>query len=179
MIKLIPYSYLNEVCLLSLNADDKKYNVALTQAQLDLEDVLGAEFYEEIEDQYDNETLSDDNDALYENYIKDFLAWQSYLHYLKFANLDATPTGIREFNDENSTIASDIKMYSLEKNVQMMAQRYKHRMINFLKLEQSKDSTKYSLWEDNCREEMSFAITAIDKGSDALFQVNKAINTNE
>jgi hypothetical protein len=179
MIPLIPIAYLNEECFLSLNTDDKKYTMALKDAQMDLEDILGSEFFDQIESQYDGDTLSTDNDALYEDYIKEYLAWQTYFHYLKFANADPTPSGVREFNDENSSILSDVKMYSFEKNVREKAVRYKHRMINFLKLEQSKDSTKYSLWEDTCKEEYSFAITAIDKGSDAMVRVNKAIDTNE
>ena len=179
MIQLIPISYLNEECFLSENVDSKKYQMALKDSQMDLEDLLGPEFYEEIESQYDSETLSTDNDALYEGYIKDYLAWQTYFHYLKFANAEATPSGVREFNDENSSILTDVKMYSFEKNVREKATRYRHKLINFLKLEQSKDSTKYSLWTDNCKEEMSFAITAVDKSSDALFKVNKTIITNE
>jgi len=67
MINLIPLAYLNEVCFLSLNEDDKKYQIHLEEAQEDLSDLLGAEFYEEIETQYDAGTLTTDNDALYED----------------------------------------------------------------------------------------------------------------
>jgi hypothetical protein len=179
MISLIPQPYLNEACFLSLNVDNKKYSMVLKLAQEDLEDVLGVTFYAEIETQYNTQELTDDNDALYEDYIKDYLAWRTYFHFLKFANLDQTPTGIREFTDDNSTVASDIKMYSLEKNVKARADNYKFRLINFIKLEQSRDSTKYPYFTESCREEMSFGITAVDKSSDALFKVNKAITTNE
>src|SRR5687767_9544388 len=106
MINLIPLSYLNEACFLSLNVDEKKYNMVLKLAQQDLRDILGPEFYEEIEDEYNGDTLTSDNSTLYEDYIKDFLAWQTYFKYLKYANLDGTPSGFREFSDENSTVAS-------------------------------------------------------------------------
>lgn len=181
MINLIPLSYLNEACFLSLNVDEKKYNMVLKLAQQDLKNVLGPEFYTEIETQYDAnpQTLTSDNIALYDNYIKDYLAWQTYFKYLKFANTDATPTGIREFNEENSSIASDIKMYSLEKNVLQTANDYKYSLINFLKESQANDAMKYPLWEDKCKDEMSFSITSVDKKSDALIRVNKSIITNE
>lgn len=179
MTNLIPISYLNEACFLSLNTDEKKYNMVLKLAQQDLRDILGPEFYTQIETQYAAETLSSDNATLYDDYIKDYLAWQTYFKFLKFANVDHTPTGIREFTDENSTVASDIKMYSLEKNVLNEANNYKYRMINFLKESQSNDSTKYPLWEDDCKDYMSFAITAVDKESDALIRVSKSIITNE
>lgn len=179
MINLIPLSYLNEACFLSLNVNEKKYNMVLKLAQQDLRDILGPEFYSEIETQYDAATIAGDNATLYDDYIKDFLAWQTYFKYLKFANLDQTPTGIREFSDENSTVASDIKMYSLEKNVLAEANNYKYRMINYLKESQSNDSDKYPLWEDSCKEYMSFAITSVSKSDDALIRVNKSITTNE
>lgn len=155
--------------------------MVLKLAQQDLRNVLGPEFYAEIETQYNAnpQTLTADNATLYDDYIKDYLAWQTYFKYLKFANVDATPTGIREFNDENSSIASDIKMYSLEKNVLQTANDYKYSLINFLKESQTNDATKYPLWENECKEQMSFSITSVDKKSDALIRVNKSIITNE
>lgn len=179
MINLIPLAYLNEACFLSLNVDDKKYQMVLKIAQDTLKSVLGEEFYEEIESEYEGNTLSDDNESLYEGYIKDFLAWQTYFYYLIFANLDSTPTGLREFNDENSSIVSDVKMYAVEKNVMEFVNRYKYSMINFLKLEQEKDSSKYPLFDSKCDYGFNFGITSVDKKSDALFKVNKSIITNE
>jgi hypothetical protein len=177
-MSLLTLSYLNTACFLSLNEDDKKYAMCLEMAESDLEDVLGREFYAQIVAQYPS-TLSADNTALYDPYIKKYLAWETYFHYLKFVNVNATPTGIREFDDENSTIAGDIKMYSLEKNVKGEANRRKYKMVNFLKEAQANDSTKYPLWDDDCKEFLSFAITAVDKRSDALIMVNKSITTNE
>ena len=177
-MQLLELSYLNEVCFLSLNTDDKKYDICLRLAQKDLKNQLGAEFYQEIETQYD-EGFSTDNDTLYENYIKDYLAWQTSLHYLKFSQSDATPTGFRQFVDENSTILEDVKLYSLEKNFLNTVNVYRDEMLNFLRLEKSKDSTKYPKWKDTCKTVYSFAISAVDKRSDSLLKVNKAIITNE
>jgi hypothetical protein len=179
MINLIPISYLNEACFLSLNTDEKKYNMVLKLAQQDLRDILGPEFYSEIETQYNADTLTSDNETLYEDYLKDYLAWQTNFKYLKFANLDHTPIGVREFSDDNSTVASDIKMYSYEKNVLIEANNYKNRLINFLNESQANDADKYPLWEDNCKEQFGFAISSVDKNSDALIRVNKSIINNE
>lgn len=179
MINLIPLSYLNEACFLSLNVDDKKYQMVLKIAQDTLKSVLGEEFYEQIESQYEANTLTAPNETLYENHIKDYLAWQTYFYYLKFANLDSTPTGLREFSDENSSILSDVKMYGVEKNVMEFVNRYKYSIINFLKLEQERDSTAYPLFDSKCDYGFNFGITSVDKKSDALFKVNKSIITNE
>ena len=181
MTNLIPLSYLNEACFLSLNVDEKKYLMVLKIAQEDLQDILGGAFFDEIEAQYETDplTLSAANLTLYNDYIKDFLAWQTYYHYLKFSNSDSTPTGERKFKDDNSDLLSDIEMYSKEKNILSQVNRYKHRIINFLNLEQSKVSTAYPLWIGSCTEQMSFSITAIDKNSDTMIRVNKSIFTNE
>lgn len=179
MTDLIPIAYLNEACFLSLNTDDKKYRMCLKMSQDHLKDELGREFFDQIEAQFVAGTLSSDNDTLYEEYIKDVLAWQTYFNYLKFANVEATPTGIRTFKDENSDIASDVQMFSLEKNVMAQANFYKYQMINYIKEQQANDSNKYPLFEDNCKEYMSFSITAVDKNSDALIRVNKSIQSNE
>lgn len=179
MIDLIPIAYLNEECFLSLNTDDKKYAPNLEEAQEDLRDILKPEFYSQIETQYNTDTLTSDNDALYEGYIKKYLAWQTYFYYLGFSNIEATPTGIREFSDANSSVVTDIKMYSLEKNVRRRAIKYKYAIINFLKESQTNDSSKYPLWTAPCEEQMSFAITSVSKHDDALIRVNKSIITNE
>lgn len=178
MTLILDLDYLNTECFLSLNTDDKKYNQVLKLAQQELEQILGAEFYEEIVSEYPS-SFTSDNQTLYTNYIKDYLAWQTYFYYLKFAQADATPTGIREFNDDNSSILSDVKLYSFEKNVKETADKYKNRMVNYLKLEQAKDTTKYPLYENRCADSFNFAISAIDKKSDSLVKVNKSIVTNE
>lgn len=180
---LIPLAYLNEACFLSLNIDEKKFKMVLKLAQENLRDMLGSEFYEQIETQYDPSggTLSTDNDALYEDYIKDFLAWRTYQNFLGFSQADSTPTGSREFKDDNSTILADVKLYSLEKNVANWVIHYRDKLINFLTLTQSKDSTKYPLYHGNCRHEFSWGFSCVSRNStkDNIFSLNKAVTENE
>jgi hypothetical protein len=177
MKDLIPIAYLNDACFLSLNTDDKKYRMCLKMAQEDLQDIIGNTFYAEIESQYPK-TLSTDNSTFYEDCVKDFLAWRTYFNYLKFANVDATPTGIRTFNDENSSLASDIQMYSLEKHVRAQAEKYKYRIQTFLTEAQSGNSGRYPLYSHSCLTDMSFAITSVSGKSDLQFRIEKSIITN-
>lgn len=181
MTNFIPISYLNEACFLSLNTDDKKYAMCLKMAQADLSDTLGVPFYDELETQLSTtpSSLSADNDTLYEDYIRDYLAWQTYYNYLKFVNVDATPTGMRQFNDENSSIASELQMHSLERHVKSEATRYKNRMINFLKAAQGTDSTKYPLFTSCCCGEFAFGITSISGNSDTSFRIERSVSGNE
>lgn len=180
---LIPLNYLTEACFLSQNINEKEFKMNLKLAQEDLMDILGPEFYEEIEDQYNanGDTFTTDNSTLYENYLKDYLAWRTYSIYLGFSQSKSTPTGERQFLDENSTILDDVKFFSKEKNVNNRAERYKNKIINFLRLEQSKDSTKYPLWEDQCADQFGWGISSITRDSheDYVISINKAFKANE
>ena len=181
---LIPLSYLNEACYLSDNIDEKKFKMVLKLAQESLKDILGGEFYDEIETQYEpsaSNTLTPDNATLYKEYIRDFLAWQSYHNFLGFSQMNSTPTGFREFKDENSDIIADVKLFSLEKNVMRWVNNYKFRMINFLKESQANDSTKYPLYKCSCKIEYSWGITSVSRDftRDNIISVNRAITDNE
>ncbi len=180
---LIPLAFLNEACFLSQNIDEKEFKMVLKIAQEDLKDILGAEFYEQIETQYapSNDTLSAANATLYEDYLKDFLAWSTYLRYLGFSQSKSTPTGEREFTDENSTILADVKLYSKEKNVKAMVTRYQNRIVNYLENEQAKDSTAFPLWKGCKGGTFGWGISGIERDSyaDKIFSINKAVTGNE
>lgn len=180
---LIPLDYLTEACFLSVNNSDKKYKMALKLAQDQLKSVLGREFYEEIETQYapQNDTLSTANATLYEDYIKDYLAWESYAFYVRFSQGDDTPTGLREFKEENSELISDIKLSAREKNIQQSAQFYRNELINFLRESQANDSTAYPLWTYCVNSEMSWGISGVSLNGEAtrIFSVNKAVTNNQ
>lgn len=177
---LIPIAYINEACFVSQNIDEKKMKANIEEAQADLKDILGPEFYAQIETQYEG-TFSTANNTLYEDYIKQFLAWQSAYYSLGFSQADSTPTGIREFNDENSTVLSDLKLHAFEKNVKRRATRYKYDLINYLKESQANDTTAFPLWDEPCSDEFGFGITSVSReaGANEFLSVNKATLNNE
>lgn len=180
---LIPLDYLTEACFLSVNTNEKKFKMALKLAQDQLRATLGAEFYAEIETQYNpqNDTLTTANATLYEDYIKNYLAWATYGFYVQFSQADDTPTGIREFKEESSEIISDIKLSARERNILKNAEFYRNQMINFLQTTQANTSTAYPLFKYCAQEQMSWGISGVSLNGDAsrVFSVNKAINTNE
>lgn len=180
---LIPLSYLNEACFLSLNIDEKKFKMCLKIAQEDLRDVLGAEFYAEVETQYApaNDTFTTANATLYEDYIKDFLAWATYHRFLGFSQSESTPTGERSFTDDSSTILTDLALNAKEKNVKNMVTRYKDRMVNYMRLQQTILSTNFPLWDDKCVTDFGWGISGIERDShrDKIISVTKAVRGNE
>lgn len=180
---LIPQAYLNEACFLSLNIDEKKFKMVLKLAQEDLRDILGSEFYDQIETQYDalNDTFTTANATLYEDYLKDFLAWATYHRHLGFSQSDSTATGERSFNDENSTLLTDVALFSKEKNVLSMVTRYQNKIINYIENEQSKVSTAFPLFRGCKKGTFGWGISGIERNShkDQIFSINKAITSNE
>ena len=180
-VQLIPLAFINEACNVSININEKEMKPNLVEAQEDLRALLGAEFYDEIESQYSGQSFTSANDSLYEGYIRNFLAWHSYLYSLGFAQSKSTPTGEREFNDDNSSLISDIKLVAKEKNIKRRAEKYKSAMIDFLRLEQSKNSTAYPKWRGYCEEKFSFGITSVQADSTEanIFSVNKATVVNQ
>lgn len=181
--QLIPIAYVNEACFLSLNLDEKKVKMSLRLAQEDLSDILGPEFYAEIETQYavSNDTFSMVNATLYEDYLKDFLAWATYHRYMGFSQSESTPTGFRKFTDENSTSLEGGELDSLEKNAGAMVQRYKNKIINYLRLQKSILSTSFPLWVDRCDDNFGWAISGIERDSrlDKAISITKAVRSNE
>jgi len=175
---ILELSFLTEACLLDKNIDERKFKLCLKEAQENLRAVLGLEFYEEIEDQYPG-SFTTDNNTLYEDYVKDFLAWQTYSEFIAFSQLDSTPTGFREHTDDNSTIAQDMRFFSLSKNVRIKADTYKNKIVNFLKLSQEQDSTKYPLYQGCSLQTFSFGITSVSGKNHGSFSVNKAITRQE
>lgn len=180
---LIPLQYLNEACYLSDNIDEKKVKSSLEIAQEYLKDILGGEFYEQIETQYapSNDTFSTENATLYEDYIKKYLAWTTYYDFLGFSQSDSTPTGEREHNDENSTILDDVKLYSKAENVRRRSEYYKNRLKSYMRLQQRIDILNYPLWKDCCEDNFSWGISGIERDSykDKVISVTKATRANE
>lgn len=174
---ILDLTYLNTACNLSLNTSDIKYNMFLKRAQLDLRETLGGEFYDQIVSQYPSYT--GDNQTLYDEYIKDLLAWSTYGYYLKMSDFESTPTGMRSFNDDNSSLLTDMNKHAAEKNVLEFVRFYRNRMLNYISETQSNDSTKFPLYINCPKETYSFGITAIDKRSDGQLKINKAIISND
>lgn len=175
---LIELSYLTEACVLSQNIDERKFKMSLKEAQEHLRAVLGPEFYEQIETQFPS-SFSTDNQTLYDDYLKDFLAWQTFAEFIQFSQLDSTATGFREHKDDNSDIAQDVKFWSLSKNVRTKANNYRNKIVGFLSLAQERDSTKYSLFTCKPTDTFAFGISSISGQDQGHISVNKAIIRQE
>ncbi|HZI25021.1 MAG TPA: hypothetical protein VFD46_08090 [Chryseolinea sp.] len=176
-MKLINYAYLRTETDISQNVDDKFLDNPIKRAQDQVLFMLGNAFYAEILSQYEANTLTTDNQAFYDPYIKKFMAWQAYEYWLTKANVMETRTGIRAFVEEGSEIASDATMGSLLRMTKQWTQYYKGELLSFLQNAQTNNSSIYPLYDRSCKNQLSggFHITAISKRDNTYLKIDKTI----
>lgn len=180
MANLISYSYLRTETDISQNVPNKDLDNPIKRAEDQLKFLIGKAFYAELVSQNDSESLSSDNNAFYDPYVKQFLAWQAYQYWIIKANVSATKTGIRTFSEENSEIASDKLMGELIRDAKESTNSYKGALLSFLRAQQTEDSTKYPLYTYDGRASLSggFHVTAITKKNTTSFKIDKEIFNN-
>lgn len=184
MNKLITYAYLKEETDISQIVDTAKLDNPIKNAQDRLRALVGVLFYNELVAQVITlpKTLSADNLAFFDPYVKQFLAWQAHQFYLPGSTTYSTRTGPRVFKEDNSDPISD---KTLGEQIAMSRQQsnfYKGAMINFLASAQRVTSTKYPLYKDiscGCNSGSSFGISAVSKIDTVSFSINRQITNQE
>lgn len=109
--------------------------------------VLGKALYNQLLDQVENETLSNENIALL-TYIKPWLAWQVFASYINRANIHSTASGLVVNVDENYAQPDKDQLANLRSEAYNSAKTREDLTIEFLK----ENKSDYPLWVDNtCR----------------------------
>ncbi|SRR5690242_16286280 len=157
--KLITYAYLKDECDIPTNIPDQEFDKPITRAQEVLRMLIGDEFYQDFQTNYQSNSLS----ALYTTlfpYIKQFLAWEANEKWTIRANFKTTRSGFRVHSEENSQVASDAAMATIIRDVKAQAQFYKNILIGYL----DNHSTDYPLYNQGCHNRNvgnSFKISAV------------------
>lgn len=183
MNKLITYAYLKQETDISDNVDDTKLENPIKRAQERLRALIGPSFYNEIISQVITtpKTLSVDNQAFFDPYVKEYLAWQAYEIYFSKANTYETRTGIRVFKEENSDAASD-KAIGEQLSLARQDVKYKKEaMLGFLRTAQRVTSTKYPLYtnKNNYSTGGGFGISAVSKIDTVNFSIENSVVNQE
>jgi hypothetical protein len=179
MTKLITYAFFRQETDVSQNVENKNLDNPIKRAQDVLSFVLGKAFFEEIQTQVLAETLTADNDALYDPYIKKFIAWQAYEFYAIRANVYESRSGFRQFSEQNSEIANETIMSNIIKDAKQWTQFYKGEMLTFIKQQKRIDENKYPLYRDcGSRQGNGFHITAVTKKDKSSSKINRRILLN-
>lgn len=162
------------------NVDSTDIDKKIFKAQRKLSFLLGPAFYAQIVAQFDAATdlsgLSADNLALYDPYIKDFLAQEAYIELLAKGQVTITRSGPVVLGSENNTPAADKLVGELIKSEKQSAETYKNGMISFIEGEQKRDSTKYPLYScGNKKLGTMFQITSVQKIDTTHCDINNQV----
>lgn len=120
-------------------------SIALVQDRY-MKKILCLDFYNELLEQVEAETLTEANETLIDDYIKPAMVYRSYARYLGSANVFSAPSGIRKFVEENSEAATPADLALPIKQADSDALYYERELTQFL--EDNKDD--YPTWRDNC-----------------------------
>lgn len=183
MSKLITYAYFKEETDISQVVDNSKLDNPIKNAQDRLKVLIGVSFYDQIVSQVITlpKTLSTENGALYDPYIKQYLAWQAYHFYIVKANTYETRTGVRTFVEDNSTPASDKLMGEQIALAKQNAVFYRDTLVNFLNGAKRANSSSYPLYNMSCKSSggQGLGITAVRKISTTNLKIDNHIVNNE
>lgn len=150
MSKLITAAFVKAECDIDTNIPNQDLDNPIKQAMDRLRFLLGKQFYDEIVSQgvTNPTTFSADNSALFDPYIKQFLAWQANELFTIKSTAIRKRTGLRTHVDEVDQAApSDVVNLHI-KTAKEQTQFYKGEMINFILQEQQ--NGKYPLYDEDC-----------------------------
>lgn len=130
--KFITYAYLREETDLPQNIGQEQFEHKIYEAQEMLRADIGDAFYQDILTNFKAQTLSPAYNSVFDPYIKQFVAWQTYELWLRSANFKPTRSGIRIHSEENSDVASDTQMATLIKQAKLKSEYYKNLLMGYL-----------------------------------------------
>lgn len=183
MSKLITAAYLKSECDIDNTIPNVDFDNPIKWSQDRLRFLLGKRFYDEIYSQGTTTptSFSADNTALFDPYIKQFLAWQANEFFVIKSTAARKRSGLRVHTDEVDEAAPPDVVNLHIKNAKEQTQFYKGEMINYILQEQEQDSTKYPLYDEDCdnnRFGTGFGITGVTKISTSQRDFNRTFEDN-
>lgn len=183
MTKLITYAYLKKETDIADDIPNDELDNCIKWAQDRLRFLLGKLFYNEIYSQGSTlpTSYSATNAALFDPYIKQFMAWQAYEFYVTTqAQSHSTRSGYRVHTEDNSEPANDQQMNVRMKMAKEQCQLYKGEMINYILQEQVRSSS-FPLYLGDCNNQKfgnGTGITGVSKLDDSQTRIGKRVIYN-
>lgn len=166
--KLITYAYLRGEVDIPQNIPPEEFDFKINRAQERLRMLMGDAFYQDFVSSYKasskNNPLTGAYEALYDPYIKQFVAHQAFVYWTMEANLKPTRSGYRVHEEENSTAATDTQMSVLLKDRKQNAEYYAQLLVDFL----NAHAYDYGLYNRGCNAKTgnAFHISAVKRKHD-------------
>lgn len=137
---------------ISSNIDSKYLEPHIRAAQeTTIKSILCSDFYDEILDQYENDSLTTENETILP-YIQKCLIFYAYEGYLLYSQIRSTPHGMVQKRSDESDQISEKRLGELLNNAREKAKFYEGELREFL--EDNEDN--YPTWRDddcNCSNE--------------------------
>lgn len=174
--KLITFAYLKKEVDVPPSINPDEFDHKIYRAQERLRMLMGDEFYQDFLTVYKSTRVAFSGNtiyaALYDPYIKQFIAWQAFVYWTVEANLKPTNGGYRVVSEENSVAASDEQMTVLIKDRKQQAEYYTKLLVDYMK----NHYTDLPLYDNSCRSDLtgnSFHISAVKKNHDHNCKCNR------
>jgi hypothetical protein len=158
--KLITFAYMRGEVDVPQSINDEEFDHKIYRAQEKLRMIMGDEFYQDFLTNYKANSLSAVYTALYNPYIKQFIAWNAFVFWTLEANLKPTRAGYRVHTEENSVAATDGQMSVILKDRKQQAEYYTKLLAGFL----DNHAADYPLYNQKCNNNLvgnSFHISAV------------------
>jgi len=146
---------------LSKNITEKVLNPCILDAQIRvLKGTMCASVYNEVYNQFIDDTLTSDNQILLDDYITPLLVFASYSNYLVMAGKRSTATGIVKIVGDNTEQVTREELKDIKSSIEQSQDTYQNALSNFLEC----NTDIYPLFLD-CRktQKAGFNISSIKK----------------
>lgn len=182
MIKLITAAYLKAETDIDTNVDNRDLDNPIKQAQDRLRFLLGRRFYDQLYSQGSSTptAFSTENSALFDPYVKQFLAWQAHELYRIKSTAITKRTGLRVFKDEVDDAAPESIINLHIKTAKEQTQFYKGQMINYITETRNSNSTAFPLYDADCESKKfgGSGITGVGKISTSQYDIGLKTDNN-
>lgn len=126
------------------NVDTDKFIQYVKIAQdIHIQNYLGTDLYEKIENDILGSSLAGDYLTLVNTYVKDCLIHWAMVEYLPFAAITISNKGVYKHNSENATNVEKNEIDYLVEKERTIAQYYTNRLIDHLSFEASSKYPEY------------------------------------
>ena len=144
---------------LSKNIKEKQLNPHIIDAQVRfVEGSICSSLYDEVYDQFLNDSLTSQNEVLFKDYIIPLLVFASYVNYLVSAGKRSTESGMIKLVGDNLEHITRDELKELVSENKEKRSFYQNRVSDFLK----NNTDTYPLFKDCCKTQKSgFGITSI------------------
>lgn len=132
---------------LSGNIDADSLNPFIGTAQTnDIKRILGAELYDKIVEDYDNDNLTGDYKTIYEDYVVNMLVYFSVTYYISFGSYKITNNGIHKPTFEGGQTVDSKEVNGLIGRYRELATTLELQFYDYMK---TVDVEEYSRTQDD------------------------------